>query len=210
MQIDVGAAKKPRQTGQTPKHKRPVRQKASDRMLVAQARIEEQQVHMALAPFDRAVREADQRWGIDCLPEIVSPETAAKYGSALGKLNEAIDAEDVEQVVKYVGVCCRGIEAMEREAVAAGKAPVTDDCIIVGCDDGRQWAILKDGRSWQRVRDRLPEGVGIVTGREAAIALAAYADRFSGMLEAIKQEFEGAEIVEARGKVEMFEDDIPF
>lgn len=192
-----------------PQRHKPKRLKASDRMLVAQASVKEQEIHMALAPFDRAVREADQRWGIDCLPEIVSPETAAKYGSALGKLNAAIDDEDAETVVKYVGVCCRGIEAMEREAVAAGRQPVTDECIVVGCDDGRQWAILKDGRSWQSVQEKLP-GVTIVTGREAALALAAYADTVVGAaVEAAKDLFPGSEVVEVRTK-ESMEDDIPF
>ena len=41
----------------------------------------------ALAPFDRRFREMDKKWGCDKLPELVSAETAAKWGSTMEKLN---------------------------------------------------------------------------------------------------------------------------
>ena len=72
----------------------------------------------AAAPFDEAIRQMDAKWGIGRLVANVSPETAAKWGSALAKLNAAIAARDVDETVARVGVLLRGLTAMDAEAEA--------------------------------------------------------------------------------------------
>jgi hypothetical protein len=105
-------------------NKRPQRLKKSDRLISGEASADEQRIHMALAPFDGMVRHYDRKYGVDCLPELTGdPELCGKYGSALAKLNAAVVAGDYETVVKYVGVCMRGMEAMEAAAVANGAQP---------------------------------------------------------------------------------------
>lgn len=189
--------------------KRPTRQKKSDRMIIQGATAEEQAVHMALGPFDRKVIETDRQWGVDALPELVEPEMAAKYGQALAKLNAAIEANDAEKVVTYVGVCIRGLEAMEKAALAAGKTPVSDECWIVEAD-GQSFGIMRDGRAWRRVQEQLPD-VELVTDREIALALAYYRNSVAGqVVSAVKQAWPSAEVTKYGKKGDDLNDPIPF
>src|SRR4051794_26416265 len=43
----------------------------------------------ALAPLDKVVVEAEARWGVGQLERLVSPATAARFGSARKKLDDA-------------------------------------------------------------------------------------------------------------------------
>lgn len=58
---------------------KPKRQKKSDRLMYAGIRKEEMMCDMAIAPMDRLAEQMDTIWGVDRLPELVSPATAAKY-----------------------------------------------------------------------------------------------------------------------------------
>jgi len=104
---------------------RPTRQKKDDRILHRGATANEIRADLSLAPFDKAVREMDKRWGVDRLPELVSVESAAKWGKAVAGLNGAIDAQDPDKVKFWVEVCLRGLTAMDAEAVSLGR-PVSD------------------------------------------------------------------------------------
>ena len=67
---------------------KPGRQKLEDRLISPSAASPEGiGCDMALGGLDRMAREMDRKWGVDRLPDLVSPEMAAKYGSAMGKLN---------------------------------------------------------------------------------------------------------------------------
>ncbi len=88
---------------------RPTRQKKDDRILHRGATANEIRADLSLAPFDKAVREMDKRWGVDRLPELVSVESAAKWGKAVAGLNGAIDAQDPDKVKFWVEVCLRGL-----------------------------------------------------------------------------------------------------
>ena len=64
------------------------RQKLEDRLISPSAASpNEVACDLALGSLDRVAREMDRKWGVDRLPDLVSPEMAAKYGSAMGKLN---------------------------------------------------------------------------------------------------------------------------
>lgn len=188
---------------------RPRRKKLDDRLLYAGIGQEEMMCDMALAPFDRAARDMEYKWGVDTLPELVSPETAAKYGSALAKLNDAINQSDSALVAARAAVCIRGLAAMDAEATHAGKQPASDDVLI--CEiDGQQFGILIDDRAWPRVQDKHP-GLPILSRREAAVAVRVYRKTaLAEMTEEAKKAFKEASIRTARIHGEDPSDPIPF
>ena len=74
--------------GMTKRPSKPSRQKLEDRLTSPSAASpNEVACDLALGSLDRMAREMDRKWGVDRLPDLVSPEMAAKYGSAMGKLN---------------------------------------------------------------------------------------------------------------------------
>lgn len=166
---------------------------------------EEMAIGNALAPFDRAVRETGRTWGIDRLPEIVSPESAAKWGSAVGKLNAAIDSGDVQEVTARVGVCLRGLAALDAEARAAGHQPISPEAWEIDVD-GVTCAILRDDAAWPAFAAERP-GVRIYSLQEVSNALAHY----GGMVAAVKEAFPGARVTAVRSPLaQALDDDIPY
>ena len=188
--------------------KQPKRMKMSDRILHGQMSADEQRCDYAVAPFDRAALEMDRKWGIDVLPELVSAETAERYGSAMAKLNAAIDSNDPEEVLARVGVCARGMAVMDAEATASGAARASVDVWEVDGSDAT-YAVLRDGRSWQAL-DR--EGVVVVTMREVAVALDFMAASKVGEFKAVVEANfgNGAEIMGVTPKLVRYDDEIPF
>lgn len=193
----------------TGNRKRPTRVKASDRILHGPSTVDEQAMHMSVAPFDRVAKEMDMKWGIDVLPELVEPELAQKYGQALGKLNAAIEAVDREAVVKYVGVCIRGMQAMDRAAVEAGMQPASDDvwCVEI---NGKVYGLVRDDRQWARLAQQMPN-VELIGSREMALAIEVYKRSDAGkILDAVGQNFPEAEVLGFKPTNESIEDPIPF
>jgi hypothetical protein len=178
-------------------------------MISGEASADEQKIHMALAPFDGMVRYYDRKYGVDCLPELTGdPELCGKYGSALAKLNAAVVAGDYETVVKYVGVCMRGMEAMEAAAVSNGAQPADGRYWSVEMD-GTVYAVLLDERSWQTAQEVLPDAVWL-SQREVALAIKLYREHHIGQfVTEAKKHFPAAEVM---SKVEAgeIEDPIPF
>lgn len=184
---------------------RPTRQKKDDRILHKGATANEIRADLSLAPFDKAVREMDKRWGVDRLPELVSVESAAKWGKAVAGLNGAIDAQDPDKVKFWVEVCLRGLTAMDAEAVALGR-PVSDPMIWEHEFEGTVYGIIEDGREWPAAYAKRP-GIAIHTMREVAVALHAHRN---GLVDAIKLSFPGAEVKAVRRPQADLEDDFDF
>jgi hypothetical protein len=184
---------------------RPTRQKKDDRILHKGATANEIRADLSLAPFDKAVREMDRRWGVDVLPELVSVESAAKWGKAVAGLNGAIDAQDPDKVKFWVEVCLRGLTAMDAEAVALGR-PVSDPDIWEYEYEGTTFGIIEDGRQWPAAYAKRP-GIAIHTMREVAVALHAHRN---GLVDAIKLSFPGAEVKAVRRPQAELEDDFDF
>lgn len=184
---------------------RPTRQKKDDRILHRGATANEIKADLSLAPFDKAVREMDKRWGVDRLPELVSVESAAKWGKAVAGLNGAIDAQDPDKVKFWVEVCLRGLTAMDAEAVALGR-PVSDPMIWEHEFEGTVYGIIEDGREWPAAYAKRP-GIAIHTMREVAVALHAHRN---GLVDAIKLSFPGAEVKAVRRPQADLEDDFDF
>jgi hypothetical protein len=179
------------------KMKRPQRQKSGDRMLAKHAREVEIRIDYAVAPLTKLTRDLDHFWGLDILAELVQPEMAEKFGGAVAKLNAAIEAQDVDEVVKWVGVCMRGSKAMHEAALASGAAPASDEAWLIQADD-KQYALLKDGRAWQRFQDKHPD-IEVVTERELILALRWYREsRVGRVMTEVKDHFPQAEVIEFR------------
>ena len=187
--------------------KRPQRQRKSDRMIYPGASAADIRCDYALAPFDRLATQMDRRWGVDRLVELVTPEMAERYGSAMAKLNDAIDSHDPEQVTLRAGVCMRGLQAMDLAATQAGAEPASDDVWLLSAG-GHRFGLMRDARGWQRAQDRHPD-VELVSEREVVVALAYWqASRVGQTVEAVKKAIPGAEVVDIMKT--KFEDEIPW
>ena len=184
---------------------RPTRQKKDDRILHKGATANEIKSDLSLAPFDAAVRAMDKRWGIDRLPELVSTESAAKWGKAMAGLNAAIDAQDPDKVKFWVEICLRGLTAMDAEAVSLGR-PVSDPMIWEHEYEGIVYGIIEDGREWPAAYAKRP-GIAIHTMREVAVALH---EHRNGLVNAVKLAFPGAEVKHVRRPKADLEDDFDF
>ena len=147
---------------------RPRRSGKSDRMLYPQTSIDEVRCDMMLAPFDKAHIDMDNKWGIDRLVELVSVETAEKWGAAMAKLNDAIRSCNVEETKARVGVCVRGLAAMDVEATSKGYHPKKPE-IWEAEYEGRVFAVIQDGRDW--VKTDTPQDRRVYSMHEVAVAL---------------------------------------
>ena len=187
---------------------RPKRTRKADTLLSPDARNEERRCDYAVAPFDRAAREMDDTWGIDRLPELVSTDTAARYGKLMADLNDAVRAADPDTVAKLATIAIRALDKMDEEAKTAGHTPDPDFWEMEM--DGFKFAIMRDMRQWPEMKKRYPDLV-IYSEREVAIAMKAFGE--TGIIEATKKAFPGAEVVKATPmkitNTEL-EDEIPF
>ena len=167
----------------------------------------------ALAPFDRLAEEMDRKWGIDRLEELVSTETAARFGSAVAKLNQAITDNDPEEAQKRAAVCIRGLQFMDAEAEKAGQPKAAGDYIEYEID-GWKFAVAHDIREWKAIKAERPD-LRVFSLREIGMALKAIkAD--GPIYDAVKKHFPGAEISAIREKAseeteaKAYDDCIPF
>lgn len=168
---------------------RPRRQRKGDRLVTPDATAAQIRCDYALAPFDRLARDMEHKWGIERLPELVPVEMAERYGSAIAKLNAALDADDPAEVAIRAAVCIRGLQAMDAAAEAA-EMPKADPTVWEYEYEGIRFGIMADDKSWQAVKAARPELV-LFTMREVAIALKAW--KFEQVAE-IKKAFPQARI----------------
>lgn len=184
---------------------RPNRHNKGDRLMHSGIKPEEAACDFALGPFDTAARNMERRWGVNRLEGLVSPETAARYGSAIGKLNAAMEANDPAEVATRAGVCIRGMAAMDAEATAAGHQPIPPAAQEIEVD-GKLCAVMWDAAQWP-VYAALRPGVRTYSPQEVANALAAY----GGTVAAIKDAFPGATVTAVRSPLaQAIDDHIPF
>lgn len=186
---------------------KPQRHRKEDRLIHSGAKPEEIQCDLATGPFDRLCREMDRKWGKDRLPELVAPETAARWGVAMANLNAAIEANDPELVVIRVNACLRGFKALDAEATAAGHQQINTNAVEFELD-GKLCAFLPDDAAWPAYMAARP-GVRVYTLQEVVNALAAYGQTVA----AIKDTFPGATVSAVRKPTPLeieLEDEIPW
>lgn len=188
------------------KQKMPKRGGKADRLIISGATTEEIMCDYALAPLDRVAIHMEETWGIDRLIELVSVETAAKFGSAMAKLNNSFFANDVEEVKKRAEVVIRGYVAMDREARAAGHEPAPPDIWQFEMN-GKPCGIIRDVKDW-KTAEAAALGVRIYTMREVMLAL----EHYGNIVASVKDSFPGAEVtaVSSFGRGGDIDDPIPF
>lgn len=186
---------------------KPRRQRSADRVLHRDVTAVQIKCDFALAPFDRMANAMDHKWGIDRLVELVPADVAAKYGSAMAKLNQAIDDQDPDEVAVRASVCIRGMQAMDQIASQAHGEPPTAQVWVVEAD-GYTFGLMRDPRAWQRAQEAYPK-LELITEREMVLALTMYRRSLAKeMIDAAKAAFPGAEVTAVRNME--LEDDIPW
>jgi len=186
---------------------RPRRQKHGDRLLSPDASKPQVECDHAIAPLDRLARKMDQKWGVDRLPELVSPETARRYGSAMAKLNAAITSEDPNECLKRAQVCMRGLGGFTVHGGEAGEQPSP---LLAEYDlDGFHFGIVEEISDWTAIEQQRP-GLKLFSLREIAIILKHTAD--NPLIREVKANFPMAEIasIKKRAEAKEHDDELPF
>ncbi|KQI67033.1 hypothetical protein AN189_17570 [Loktanella sp. 3ANDIMAR09] len=129
-------------------------------------------VHYAVAPFDRAARDMDRKWGVGRLPELVTTASAQKFGSAMAKLDAAIASNDPTETGVRAAVCIRGLAALDAEAEAAGAPKASPDVWEIEID-GMKVGIHRDLPDWPAIQEARPD-LTLFNLRQVATALKAY------------------------------------
>jgi len=162
-----------------------------------------QAVTDALKPLDRVAVEIEARWGVGRLPRLVSPDMAARFGSAKHKLDEAIRANDGEAVAKRAAVMIRGWQALDQAATEAGCEALPLRTVGVR-HEGRAYVVAWDRGDVHRAAMLSNDPARVVTVHELLVAWEALRARIEG----VKAAFPGAEVV--RAKLSPGGDDLPF
>ena len=164
-------------------------------------------IHGALKPYDKLVTDLETRWGYERLPQLVSPETAAKFQTAKAKMDAAIAYEkNPQEAVNKIGVMMRGWQALEKEAIKNGHKPFPPDVWVACVDEEHskpalEIAIVKDSADAS-----LTKGKGITT--YSLVEIARIVRLFEGEkreVPKVKELFPDSEIKKAT-----WDDDIPF
>ena len=146
-----------------------------DRLTRPDASRAETEMHYCLGPYDEAIRAAELKWGVDRLPSLVPVDMALKYGKAVGALNDAIRADDLEAVRQNAINCTKGLAALDRAATEAGATKADPHVWEMGRDDFR-FAIIKDDRAWPALKAARPDLLFFTEG-EVISALMAWHTR---------------------------------
>ncbi len=183
--------------------KRPQRRRP-DRIVDPDLTKQESASYASIAPFDRLATTMDRKWGVNRLEELVSPETARKWGEAMGMLNDAIRDKDPEACQHAASVCMRGLKAMDAEAASAGH---TAPQVIAEYElDGFHFAIIGDNGDWAPIKEQRPD-LRVYSLREIAVALQMIN---APAVDAVKNVFPQAEIRMPKDFYKNGGDDIPF
>lgn len=152
-----------------------------------------QAVSDALRPLDRVAVEMEAKWGVGRLKRLVSPELAAKFGSAQDRLNKAIQANDGEEVAKRASVMIRGWQTLDAAATEAGcdALPLRTVGVV---HDGRPYVVAWDKADVHKAAVLTGGSAHVVTVHEL---LTAYEVFRTKMVDAAKGAFPGAEVVRA-------------
>lgn len=161
-------------------------------------------VQRALAPLDRMATEMERKWGgVERLTSFVSPELAAKFGSAQDKLNVAIRINDPEAVAAKVAVLMRGWQALDKAATEAGADKLQPSCIGAS-HNGQSYIIVTDEADYERACQLYADKSSVVSVAELLEAYKVIKYRIAG----VKEAFKGARLIRAR--VDGPNDPLPF
>ena len=92
-------------------------------------------------------READQRWGLDRLAELVSEETRLRFWRQLMRCRDAYKARDVEAYRSACAGMKRAYDALEKEAESLGGKVLSVNVLEGQREDGSVFAVCEDPAS---------------------------------------------------------------
>ena len=145
---------------------------------------------MALTPLDAVAREMESKWGIGRLPELVSEETAVRFGVARECLDQAIEAGDVPAVSQAAANLRKGWGVLDAEATAAGHKPFAPEAWAFQIGPTKA-AVIQHGSS-AKALDALDPGCAVYTLEEIGNMLHAFMGKEAPSLAAAKAVFPGA------------------
>ena len=165
-------------------------------------------IHHAIKPVDEIATKMELKWGCDRLPGLVSPATAAKFGSAKAKLDDAIYNNDPQAVAKRATVMVNGWKALDKEASNNHK-PFKPRIWHHTTENGFKFAIAKGNADAIKAikTDSRMEGVAVYSLDEIGHLLE---NDTMALVNSVKDVFPDAQITEVRKAGNSVDDELPF
>ena len=164
-------------------------------------------IQAAITELDACVTGYEKRFGIDRLPELVSANTQVKYWRQVDKLDEAINSDDADMVIKYASGMQRAFKAMESEALERGHDELKGEWFECQTKDGRVLIVASSfAESHKAARER-PDALVYAIDEVATIICNNDAGRF---VHAVKDVFPVATVESVRKLKDKCDDEIPF
>lgn len=165
------------------------------------------------SPLDELVNQLERKWGIDRLPHLVSPETAAKFGQAVDMHSAAQDTG--QDMAPLNAMMERAWRALDAEATSLGKEPLPPGLFEIQPDEPERGILVVclDDQHAQAVQLRAKaEGRVVETWTRAAVARALKA---MSVVSAAGAAFPGMQVSTGlperpSGRVALPDDPIPF
>lgn len=104
-----------------------------------------------IAPVDRAFRDHEQVWGVGRIENLVSTDTLARWRTGWARWKQAITDSDVTALRDLAGKMRAALAYMEREAIAAGHAPIQAETWEALMPDGRVLVVVRTSAEAHRV-----------------------------------------------------------
>ena len=164
-------------------------------------------IQAAITELDACVSGYEKRWGIDRLPELVSADTQVKYWRQVDKLDEAIDSDDAELVIKYASGMQRAFKAMESEARDRGHDELKGEWFECATKDGRVVIVAASFAEANKAARERPDALVYAIDEVATIICKDEAGRF---VNAVKDVFPVATVESVRTLKDKCDDEIPF
>ena len=169
-------------------------------------------IHHALLPLDKTATEMEFKWGCERLPSLVSPETAARFGSAKGKLDAAIQANDPQGVALRAAVMIRGWIKMDLEATERGHKALSPEIWSHTTSTGFKVAVARsNAEAINAIRtDKRLENVAVYSLDEIGRILEADSYRLLDEVKKTWPESVVSDVRKKKGTAPLFDDEVPF
>ena len=165
------------------------------------------EIRTALKPLDLVASRMEAKWGCGRLPRLVTPELAAKFASAQQKLDDAINARDVQEVARRSDVMIRGWKALDSAAEEAGHPTMPSDTWSLKYE-GLDYTVVLDRADVDKVARMSMTPERVVTLNELLLAWKQW--KATPFVSDVKAHFPGAEARAVKGGIAELDDDIPF
>ena len=166
-------------------------------------------IHHAIKPVDEIATKMELKWGCDRLPGLVSPATAAKFGSAKAKLDDAIYNNDPQAVAKRATVMVNGWKALDKEASNNHK-PFKPRIWHHTTENGFKFAIAKGNADAIKTIKTDPRMENVAVYSLDEIGKLLESDKMA-VVDAVKKSFKGSVIESVKqNKNKNLDQEIPF